>query len=100
MKRTGVFRLTRALNVFLLQFYFPHGTVVDVSVSRWRWFLVNVNIYASPADVNNVEGLCGYFNGDITDDFRLREGGYDNVQPAYRWWWWYYVPQEFPLSWS
>ena len=62
---------------------------------------MNVYIYPSPADMNNVEGLCGHFNGNWSDDFVHRNGAKTQSQSYYwRWWWWGGDPVDFSKSWQ
>ncbi|KAH3891175.1 hypothetical protein DPMN_015264 [Dreissena polymorpha] len=55
-------------------------------MSRW-WSPMNVYIYLSPSDMNNVEGLCGHFNGNWSDDFVHRNGA-KTLSHSYYWRWW------------
>ncbi|XP_053380606.1 uncharacterized protein LOC123547384 [Mercenaria mercenaria] len=81
------------------QIYLPHGTMVDVRISSWNGFMVNVFIYPSPADMKHVEGLCGNFNGDWGDDLIHSDG---NVTSSSRYYWWRYDPdpEDFVQSWG
>ncbi|XP_053387565.1 von Willebrand factor D and EGF domain-containing protein-like [Mercenaria mercenaria] len=51
----------------------PIGTIVDISLHRWGKTM-NIDIYLSAKDFGNMDGLCGYFDGDNTNDFRHRDG--------------------------
>ncbi|XP_052271710.1 uncharacterized protein LOC127872419 [Dreissena polymorpha] len=84
------------------EFYLPYGTSIEVYyfVSTW-WSPMNVYIYPSPADMNNVEGLCGHFNGNWSDDFVHRNGAKTLSHSSYwRWWWWGGDPVDFSKSWK
>ena len=37
-------------------------------------YVMHIDIYPTPAEFNNVEGLCGNFNGDPSDDFVMSDG--------------------------
>ena len=62
--------------------------LVNVYVSPWNDNLLNIDIYPQPADVDSIEGLCGTFNGDTGDDFKMRNGSITND------------PVQFGLSWG
>ena len=62
--------------------------LVNVYVSLWNDNLLNIDIYPTPADVDSIEGLCGTFNGDTGDDFKMRNGSITND------------PVQFGLSWG
>ncbi|CAD5116485.1 DgyrCDS5365 [Dimorphilus gyrociliatus] len=49
----------------------PSGT--NVKVAQHGFFL-HVYITGTPADTNRTEGLCGFYNGDPSDDLKLRNG--------------------------
>ena len=48
--------------------------MADVYVFPYMDFM-NVDIYPSPNEMHYLVGLCGNFNGDTSDDFRLRDTG-------------------------
>ena len=51
----------------------------------------SMDIYPTIADMDKSEGLCGNYNGDPTDDFRLKNSNtMDNNT---------YSPDEFSNSW-
>ncbi|XP_062601346.1 uncharacterized protein LOC134263057 isoform X2 [Saccostrea cucullata] len=47
----------------------PTGTIVMIKITSWRevWYL-NVDITASPSDVNRTSGLCGSLDGNMDND--------------------------------
>ena len=47
---------------------------VDVYVMEYSDYVMNIDIYPTPAEFNNVEGLCGNFNGEAYDDFAMSDG--------------------------
>ena len=47
---------------------------VDVYIMYYFDYIMNIDIYPTPAEFNNVEGLCGNFNGDPYDDFVMSDG--------------------------
>ena len=49
----------------------PHGTVVRINT---RDNQINVGIVASPYDLHNTEGLCGYYDGNVQNDLLLADG--------------------------
>jgi len=66
---------------------------------------MNILIYPSTADIGNVVGLCGNFNGDKDDDLEHSDGGITEYEyEAYSFWgWiWYYFPDpdSFSASWG
>ena len=62
--------------------------LVNVYVISWGNYVLNIDIYPTPADVDSIEGLCGTFNGDTRDDFKMRNGSITNN------------PVQFGLSWG
>ncbi|KAK3101603.1 hypothetical protein FSP39_004782 [Pinctada imbricata] len=56
---------------FLLQIYLPTGTTVKVLVNS---FHLSIDVNPSESDFKQVEGLCGTFNDDCTDDLTLPNG--------------------------
>ncbi|KAH3844521.1 hypothetical protein DPMN_086779 [Dreissena polymorpha] len=82
-------------------FHLPYGTSIEVYyfVTQW-WSPMNIYIYPSPNDMNNVEGLCGLFNGNWRDDFLHRDGAMTLSYNYYWWWWWWGGdPDKFSKSW-
>lgn len=47
--------------------------MIGVNVIHYRGYFMNIDIYPSPSEMNNIEGLCGNFNGDKGDDLMIRE---------------------------
>lgn len=82
-----------------MQIYFPHGTLVDVMISSWSEYMVNVYIYPSPADMNEVEGLCGNLDGNINGDL-IHSDGNVTYYPYYYWSWNEHDPEIFIRSWG
>lgn len=60
-------------HVFAMQVRTPIGTIVDIELHRWGPTM-NIDIYMSAKDMGNSDGLCGYFDGDPTNDFIGRDG--------------------------
>jgi len=84
----------------ILQIYLPHGTLVEVYYFRSKWWsTMNIQIYPSPEDMGKLEGLCGNFNGDRSDDLRHSDGTLTQSSNWY-WWWWWDDPNEFSSSWG
>ena len=67
-----------------LKFYLPTGTKVEFRKG-------SLNIYPSASDRNNVEGVCGNYNGDKDDDFIIKDTG--DMDPNT------YAPNDFSNSW-
>ncbi|KAH3713665.1 uncharacterized protein LOC127857173 [Dreissena polymorpha] len=64
---------------------------------------MNVDIYPSPHDFNQVEGLCGNYNGNPVDDFIMRDSGTlwtPSSDNSDRVWPWAVYPDEFSFSWD
>lgn len=75
--------------------------MVDVMISSWANYMVNVYIYPSPADMKEVEGLCGNFDGNIYGDLIHSDGKVTSGYNYYWWWWWYiYDAEDFIRSWG
>ena len=53
------------------QVILPTGTSVEISLSGYQ---INVAVTASPADVEASEGLCGWYDGDVSNDLRYSDG--------------------------
>ncbi|XP_053377681.1 neurogenic locus notch homolog protein 1-like isoform X15 [Mercenaria mercenaria] len=66
----GILQIIK-VNDNLYNIYTPTGTKITVSL---LYGYINVDIAMAPKDLNNVEGLCGYFDNDISNDFRHRDG--------------------------
>lgn len=49
----------------------PTGTRFEVKVKA-SW--LNIDVYVSPSDWNQTEGLCGTYNGNSKDDLTDRNG--------------------------
>ncbi|XP_061196778.1 von Willebrand factor D and EGF domain-containing protein-like [Saccostrea echinata] len=47
----------------------PSGTQVSFYISSWNNFIGSVRIRASVSDIESSLGLCGFTNGDTSDDF-------------------------------
>ncbi|XP_052245778.1 uncharacterized protein LOC127854763 [Dreissena polymorpha] len=81
----------------------PTGMSVNIYLMTWGNYVMNVDIYPSPHDFNQVEGLCGNYNGNPDDDFIMRDSGtlwtpsFDNSD---RVWYWAVYPDEFSFSWD
>ena len=64
----------------------PSGAYVKMDVHDWG---MNVYAYAPSEDINKTEGLCGTFDGDTSNDMRLRGSGrvgkLDEFIESWRW---------------
>ena len=47
---------------------------MTVDVLYWYGYVLNIDIYSTPADFDSIEGLCGTFNDYTGDDFKMRNG--------------------------
>ncbi|XP_067939850.1 von Willebrand factor D and EGF domain-containing protein-like [Watersipora subatra] len=55
--------------------YFPHGAMVKAQLTGGGFAqFMNLWITPSPADFNRTTGMCGTFNGDKSEDLRMRDG--------------------------
>ena len=72
--------------VFLRQINMPSGAYVKMDVHEWG---MNVYSYAPSEDINKTEGLCGTFDGNRSNDLRLRGSGrvgqLDEFIESWRW---------------
>ena len=59
------------------QIILSSGTSISVIISVFSPF-VDIHITPSSLDWKNTEGLCGTFNGNVSDDFRLPNGTITN----------------------
>ncbi|XP_061196779.1 von Willebrand factor D and EGF domain-containing protein-like [Saccostrea echinata] len=66
---------------------FPSGTQVSFYISSWNNFIGSVRIRASVSDIESSLGLCGFTNGDTSDDFIPKDGSHPTD------------PNTFALSW-
>ncbi|KAH3700504.1 uncharacterized protein LOC127859566 [Dreissena polymorpha] len=82
----------------------PTGMSVNIYLTMWgKNYWMNVDIYPSPHDINQVEGLCGNYNGDPEDDFIMRNSGTlltPSSDNSKRIWPWGVYPDEFSFSWD
>ena len=62
--------------------------LVNVFVRPGFNYVMDIDIYPTPADVDSIVGLCGTFNGDTADDLTMRNGSITNN------------PVHFGLSWG
>ncbi|XP_052216844.1 uncharacterized protein LOC127834822 [Dreissena polymorpha] len=92
----------RELPGYMHTFYLPQGTMINVDYHVGTfWKTMNVQIFPSPDDMNNTEGLCGNFNNDWEDDF-THKGGAVTLPQGDRYWNWFFLfedPDEFSESW-
>nr|XP_022287793.1 von Willebrand factor D and EGF domain-containing protein-like isoform X2 [Crassostrea virginica]XP_022287794.1 von Willebrand factor D and EGF domain-containing protein-like isoform X2 [Crassostrea virginica] len=77
---------------------FPTGTSARVSLYNFGsyFFYINLEVYPTVADVSSTSGLCGFLDGDHTNDLRHRHGTQDNVASFS----YYNPPDAFSLSWQ
>jgi hypothetical protein len=77
---------------------------VYVYVMSYFNYMMNVYVVPTPSDFEQMEGLCGNFNGDSRDDTILRGTTQtDPVESKYGYWWWwsyYFFPHQFAYSWG
>ena len=76
---------------------------VNIHLMMWGNYVMNVDIYPSPHDFNQVEGLCGNYNGKPEDDFIMRDSGTlwtQSSDNSDRFWYWAVYPDEFSFSWE
>ncbi|XP_060561563.1 uncharacterized protein LOC132721299, partial [Ruditapes philippinarum] len=50
----------------------PIGTIIDIALHGWS-NTMNIDIYMSAKDYGNVDGLCGTFDGDRSNDLLHRD---------------------------
>ncbi|XP_053387636.1 uncharacterized protein LOC123541916 isoform X2 [Mercenaria mercenaria] len=50
----------------------PIGTIIDIFLHTWS-DTMNIDIYMSAKDFGNIVGLCGYFDGDRSNDLLHRD---------------------------
>ncbi|WAR01759.1 VWDE-like protein [Mya arenaria] len=81
---------------------FNTGMIVSIYVMTWGKYVLNIDIYPSPDDFGQVEGLCGNFNGDPTDDLAYRDTGdlWVPTDSNDRVWSWAVYPDSFSFSWE
>ncbi|XP_053403088.1 uncharacterized protein LOC123543596 [Mercenaria mercenaria] len=86
------------------QIILPTGMHVYVYIMSYFNYMMNVYVAPTPSDFEQMEGLCGNFNGDFRDDTVLRGSTYsDPVETYYGYWWWwsrYFYPHAFAYSWG
>lgn len=51
----------------------PTGTLIDLILHSWG-NTMNIDIYMSARDFGHIDGLCGHFDGDGSNDFKKRDG--------------------------
>ncbi|KAH3800311.1 hypothetical protein DPMN_153944 [Dreissena polymorpha] len=76
---------------------------VNIYLMTWGNYVMNVDIYPSPHDFNQVEGLCGNYDGNPDDDFIMRDSGTlwtPSSDNSDRVWYWAVYPDEFSFSWE
>ncbi|XP_052271495.1 uncharacterized protein LOC127872206 [Dreissena polymorpha] len=92
----------RELPGYMHTFYLPQGTMINVDYHVGVfWKTMNVQIFPSPDDMDDTEGLCGNFNNDWEDDFTHRDGTV-TVPKGERYWDWFFSfedPNDFSESW-
>ncbi|XP_052799086.1 uncharacterized protein LOC128230682 [Mya arenaria] len=81
---------------------FNTGMIVSIYVMTYGKYVLNIDIYPSPDDFGQVEGLCGNFNGDPTDDLAYRDTGdlWVPTDSSDRVWSWAVYPDTFSFSWE
>lgn len=47
----------------------PSGTEVSFSFNSWSHWIDYIQIVASSTDLQNTEGICGYYDYDRSNDF-------------------------------
>lgn len=61
--------------------YTPVATYIDITIHGEGTYsgFMNVDIHMSPKDLEQVEGLCGYMDGNQTNDLRKRNNDFINI---------------------
>ncbi|XP_052271489.1 uncharacterized protein LOC127872200 [Dreissena polymorpha] len=92
----------RELPGYMHTFYLTQGTMINVDYHVGEfWKTMNVQIFPSPEDMDDTEGLCGYFNNDWKDDFTHRNGTVTEPKGERYWDWFFSLedPDDFSESW-
>ncbi|XP_061190201.1 von Willebrand factor D and EGF domain-containing protein-like [Saccostrea echinata] len=73
--------------------HFPTGTSLSIYITDWNgYFIIDLEIIPSPLDIGKAEGLCGYFDGSMENDFKRRDSNItDSIDLMY--------PTDFYDSW-
>nr|XP_022311532.1 von Willebrand factor D and EGF domain-containing protein-like [Crassostrea virginica] len=70
---------------------FPTGTFAKIMLHYHGFWLINLEVYPTVADVSRTSGLCGFLDNDKTNDFKRRDGTQDSIHSM--------PPDPFSLSW-
>ncbi|XP_053403087.1 uncharacterized protein LOC128558234 [Mercenaria mercenaria] len=101
--KDGILKVYKLWSTYY-QIILPTGMQVFVYIMSYFNYMMNVYVTPTPSDFEQMEGLCGNFNGDFRDDTVLRGSTYsDPVEEYYGYWWWwsdYFYPHEFAYSWG
>jgi len=58
----------------VLQVYTPIGTRIVIKLIHYWGEAMNIDIFMAPKDRNNIDGLCGNFDGNPSNDLLHRDG--------------------------
>ncbi|XP_053404098.1 sushi, von Willebrand factor type A, EGF and pentraxin domain-containing protein 1-like [Mercenaria mercenaria] len=101
--KDGILKVYKLWSTYY-QIILPTGMQVFVYIMSYFNYMMNVYVTPTPSDFEQMEGLCGNFNGDFRDDTVLRgSNSSDPVETYYGYWWWwsdYFYPHEFAYSWG
>ena len=62
-----------------LQILFPTGTSVKILLYNYGIWVINLEVYPTVLDVSRTTGLCGFLDGNITNDLRREDGTFDDI---------------------
>ena len=79
----------------VLQILFPTGTSVKILLYNYGIWVINLEVYPTVLDVSRPTGLCGFLDGNITNDLRREDGTFDDIGAFSS-----NHPDAFSLSWQ
>nr|XP_022317659.1 von Willebrand factor D and EGF domain-containing protein-like [Crassostrea virginica] len=74
---------------------FPTGTSVKILLYNYGIWVINLEVYPTVLDVSRTTGLCGFLDGNITNDLRREDGTFDDIGAFSS-----NHPDAFSLSWQ